>query len=118
MSDALKLNAITLRAMKFHTLIGVLPHEREHPQPVEIDLTAWTRRDGPVVDYRRLYADVRASVDVPSLSYLEELAESIATRLLADIRIMRVRVAVRKPHASLGGPLEHAEVAVTRARDD
>lgn len=111
-------DSITLRGMRFHTLIGILPHEREHAQPIEIDLTAWTRGGGSIVDYRRLYADVRESVDVPAHSYLESLAESIATRVLADRGIQRVRIAVRKPHVALGGPLDYAEVAVTRSRHD
>jgi dihydroneopterin aldolase len=110
------LDTITLRAMSFHTLIGVLPHEREHPQPLEIDLTSWVQGDG-VVDYRRLYGHVRAAIESPSLFYLEELAESIATRVLAEKAVSRVRVAVRKPHAAVGGPLAYAEVSVTRERD-
>lgn len=110
------LDAITLHGMSFHTLIGVLPHEREHPQPLEIDLTAWVNPGGAVVDYRRLYADVRSAMDA-QLFYLEELANSIAERILAEKGVQRVRVAVRKPHAALGGPLDFAEVAVVRSRD-
>lgn len=112
------LDAITLKRMTFHTLIGVLPHEREHPQPLEIDLTAWVQRGTGhgVVDYRRLYAEVRAAMDA-QLFYLEELADAIATRILLDKSVQRVRIAVRKPHVALGGPVEYAEVAVVRQRD-
>ena len=110
------LDAITLKGMSFHTLIGVLPHEREHPQPLEIDLTAWVTPGDDVVDYRRLYADVRGAIDA-QLFYLEELANSIAARVLAEKGVHRVRVAVRKPHVPLGGPLDFAEVAVVRLRD-
>lgn len=112
-----ELDAITLRGMSFHTLIGVLPHEREHPQPLEIDLTAWVRPGNPVVDYRRMYAEVRAAIQSPSLFYLEQLAESIAARILSEVEVQRVRIRVRKPHAAVGGPLEYAEVAVVRERD-
>lgn len=111
------LDAISLQAMSFHTLIGVLPHEREHPQPLEIDLTAWIPRGDAVVDYRGLYASVRAATEQPELFYLEELAESVATRVLQHGAVVRVRVAVRKPHAAVGGPLRFAEVAITRMRD-
>lgn len=112
-----ELDAITLHAMSFHTLIGVLPHEREHPQPLEIDLTAWVRHGEGIVDYRALYANVRAATEAPELFYLEELADSVASRVLAHASIERVRVAVRKPHAAVGGPLRFAEVAIVRARD-
>lgn len=102
--------------MRFHTLIGVLPHEREHPQPVEVDVTAWLRPLSGVVDYRRLYATVRESMDAPKLHYLEEVANAIARRVLAEPTVERVSVAVRKPHAAIGGPLEYVQVAITRQR--
>jgi len=110
-------DAITLHGMSFHTLVGVLPHEREHPQPIEIDLTAWVRSGDDVVDYRRLYAEVRDLMESSELFYLEELADSIATRILDEFAVERVRIAVRKPHAAVGGPLTYAEVAVVRERD-
>ena len=104
--------------MTFHTLVGVLPHEREHPQPVEVDITAWvTRSDKSVVDYRHLYAEVRNALEAPKLLYLEELANSIAARILETKAVQRVRVAVRKLHAAVGGPLDYAEVAVVRDRN-
>lgn len=118
MTDPLERDTITLRGMRFHTLIGVLPHEREHPQPVEVDLTAWMRMRSGVVDYRRLYATVREAMDAPELHYLEEVANAIAARILAEHAIERVRVAVRKPHAAIGGPVEYVQVAVTRERDE
>jgi dihydroneopterin aldolase len=111
------LDAITLHGMSFHTLIGVLPHEREHPQPLEIDLTAWVEPGKDVVDYRRLYAGVRTAMESPELFYLEELANSIADKILEERGVQRVRVAVRKPHVALGGPLDYAEVSIVRLRD-
>ncbi len=116
MSDP-ELDEITLRGMSFHTRIGVLPHEREHAQPLEIDLTAWVSMGKQILDYRRVYAEVREALDAPSLFYLEELAESIATRVLREPAVRRIRIAVRKPHAALGGPLEFVEVAIVRERD-
>ena len=110
-------DAITLRGMSFHTLIGVLPHEREHPQPLEIDLTVWLRREERILDYRRIYTEVRAAVDAAERFYLEELAESIASRVLAQPTVMRARVAIRKPHVAIGGPLRDVEVAIIRPPD-
>lgn len=111
-----ELDQITLQGMRFHALIGVLPHEREHAQPLEVDLTAWI--DGSeILDYRVLYGDVRDAVDVQPQGYLEHLAEAIATRALRHPPVQRVRVSVRKPHAAVGGPLEHAAVSIVRERD-
>ena len=112
-----ELDAITLNGMTFHTLIGILPHEREHPQPIEIDLTAWVEPNEETVDYRGLYVVVRETVEAPANYYLEELAESIAEQVFEVEAVQRVRVAVRKPHAAVGGPLKYAEVAIVRVRD-
>lgn len=109
--------AVSLRGMRFHTLVGVLPHEQALPQPLEVDLTAWT--DAPVhqpVDYRALY-DAAAGVATAGHGYLEELASALADRTLALPGVQRVAVAVRKPHVSLPGPLLHAEVRLERGRD-
>jgi len=110
---------ITLRAMRFHALIGILPHERTTKQPLEIDLTVSVTDDGHgVVDYRALYDDVASIVNAGPIDFLEELGDRIASSvLLAHARAQRVRVASRKPHVSLGGPLAYAEVVVERARD-
>ena len=109
---------ITLRAMRFHALIGILPHERTTTQPLEIDLTVSVMDDEGVVDYRALYDDVAAIVNAGPIDFLEELGDRVASSvLLAHARARRVRVASRKPHVALGGPLAYAEVVVERARD-
>ena len=103
--------------MRFHARIGILPHERELPQPLDVDLTVWTRaRAGAVLDYRSLYEGVAAAVGREHTDYLEELAERIAARALGDARVERARVAVRKPHVALPGPLVAAEVMIERER--
>lgn len=109
--------------MRFQSLIGALPHEREHPQPLEIDLTVWLpRRDAhsvpEIVDYASLYALVSGAVGRGHVTYLEQVASAIAQRALAVPRVERVRVAVRKPHVPLPGPLAFAEVVVEQDRDD
>lgn len=106
--------------MRFQARVGVLPHEREHPQPIEVDLTVWHERRGratieSIVDYRALY-DEAAQVVGADLELLENIGDQIAARVLARHAVSRVRVAVRKPHVALPGPLAHAEVVVDRRR--
>lgn len=106
--------------MRFHARVGVLPHEREHPQPVEVDVTVWRTRTGAadehtVLDYRRLY-DIAAAAVAREPLYLEEIGDDVAAGTLAAPGVERVRVTVRKPHVGLPGPLAHAEVVVQRAR--
>jgi dihydroneopterin aldolase len=110
--------AITLAAMRFHVRVGILPHERELTQPLELDLTVrLAPESAEVLDYRTLYALTREVIERGPLEYLETIGGEIASRCLALPGVASVRVAVRKPHVSLGGPLAHAEVVVEQDRE-
>jgi dihydroneopterin aldolase len=111
--------------MRFHVLVGVLPHEQLHPQPIEIDVTVWraprnddieSEADDAVVDYRELYDAVASRVTAGPLRFLEDVARTLVGDLLARPFVRRARVAVRKPHVPLPGPLAHAEVVVDSGR--
>lgn len=124
MSDAAAADAITLRGMKFHTLVGLLPHEEKFPQPLELDVTAFLslqqvgERDEPGMrlDYRSLYQTVAECVGDSHHRLLEGLCERIARAVLGLDGVARVRVAARKPHAPIPGPLDAVEVVVERTR--
>ena len=114
-------DAITLRGMRFHALVGILPHEREVPQPLEVDLTVWLgaavmgrEPAAPVVDYRELYDRVARVIGQGPLLHLEDVAAAIADAALDVHRVAEARVAVRKPHVALPGPLAYAEVVLHR----
>jgi dihydroneopterin aldolase len=106
--------AVTLAGMRFHARVGILPHEREVPQPLELDVTAWPTGANPVLDYRALYDAAAGAVAGEPLAYLEEVADDVAARVLAAGAAARVRVAVRKPHVAMPGPLAYAEVVLER----
>jgi 7,8-dihydroneopterin aldolase/epimerase/oxygenase len=108
---------ITLRAMRFHALVGILPHEREVPQPIEVDLLVRVHDGEGIVDYRRLYELTAQVLDAGPIDFLEEVAERVAQHALAHSeRVRFARVAVRKPHVALAGPVAYAEVAVERGK--
>jgi len=110
---------ITLRAMQFHALVGVLPHERTVPQPVEIDLQVHIAEADVVIDYRGLYDVVARTIAAGPIDFLEEIATRVADEALAhNPRIRSARIAVRKPHVALPGPLAYAEVVVERRAND
>lgn len=117
-------DAITLRGMRFHTLVGLLPHEAKFPQPLEFDVTAFLdlRRvgesDAPrmLLDYRKLYDTVAEAVGTSHHKLLEALCERIAAAVLSLDSVERVRVAARKPHAPIPGPLDSVEVVIERTR--
>lgn len=119
------MDAIRLLGMTFHTIVGDLPHEREHPQPIEIDVevstdvrpAAASDRLEEGLDYRRVHEAVAAVVTGdPSTAprLLETLAEDVARRVLSIDRVESVTVRVRKPRAALPGPLDTVEVEVAR----
>jgi dihydroneopterin aldolase len=108
---------VSLANMRFHVCVGILPHEREIAQLLEVDLVVRrpsTEQD--VLDYRDLYEATRATIEADPLTYLEPLAESLAARVLEFKGVSWCRVALRKPQVGLGGPLDHAQVAVERTR--
>ena len=114
--------SISLQGMQFHTLVGVLPHEQEHPQPLELDVTVWladpTGAGAAVsLDYRDLYVAMAETVEHSPVGYLEDLVDRAVQAALALAPVARARVAARKPHVALPGPLAFAEVAIERARD-
>jgi dihydroneopterin aldolase len=116
---------ISLKGMRFHTLVGLLPHEGSVPQPLELDLTVWRslrkvgESDSPkaLLDYRDLYAMVARTVGTSHIRLLEALCEKIASQALEFSGVKRARVAARKPHAPIDGPLDFVEVVVDRTRD-
>jgi 7,8-dihydroneopterin aldolase/epimerase/oxygenase len=121
-SDRVTMDVVTLKAMRFHARIGVLPHEAEIAQSIEVDASLWVRRgDGQlsakdIVDYRSVYDMVADVVTKGHISFLEEVGELIAERALQLPLVSKVRIAVRKPNVALPGPLAYAEVALERER--
>lgn len=106
---------ITLRNMKFHVLVGILPHEAELPQPLEVDLTVWTLTPADAAigtDYRDLYALVDECVRGEPIRYIEQVARDIVNRSLRHPNVIGARAAVRKPNVTLPGPIDWAEVVI------
>jgi dihydroneopterin aldolase len=113
-------DTVSLKGMRFHTRVGVLPHETQLPQPVEVDLSVTVSpatRPPNVVDYVALYAAVAEVMSTRHIAYLEEAAERVATAALGVTGVEAATVSVRKPHVPLPGPVEYAEVSITRARN-
>jgi len=108
---------ISLVGMRFHVRIGILSHERVHAQPLEIDVAVTRPDDAPLLDYRALYDMTATAVAGEPLDYLEQVAAAIADGALDLPDVRHARVAVRKPHVMLDGPLSYAEIVLERARE-
>jgi dihydroneopterin aldolase len=109
---------ITLKGMRFHAIVGILPHEREVAQPIEVDLTVTVSEGTGIVDYARLYRAASGVLTSGAIDFLEQIADRVADAAFeVSERVTRVSVAVRKPHVPLGGPLDYAEVVIEREMD-
>ena len=89
---------ITLQGMRFHTCVGLLPHEASVPQPLELDLTVW--------------------LSLRNVGTSDSPTDLLDYRVLYELVASTVRVAARKPHVPIEGPLDHVEVVIERTRDD
>jgi 7,8-dihydroneopterin aldolase/epimerase/oxygenase len=114
---------ITLTGIEVFGHHGVLAHERELGQRFVVDVAldvhlapaAASDELADTVDYGRLARLVAEEVAGEPANLIETVAERIATRCLADPRVMATEVTVHKPSAPL--PVLAAEVAVTVRRD-
>ena len=121
------MDRIFLRGMRFMACHGVLPHEREVPQPFEVDvemgldLRAAGESDdlGDTVNYAKIYDVVSTVLTVTRKYLIEAIAEEIADDLLRDFDSLRwVRVTVHKPAAPIDGIFSDVGVTILRRRKD
>jgi dihydroneopterin aldolase len=113
-----------LRNIQLEGRHGFYEHEREVPQPFEVDVEMLLdlRRAGidddlaKSVDYGRVYDVVRRIVETASFRLLEALAEAISDEILSEFDVVEVGVRVRKPAVQLSGPLDYAGVEIWRSR--
>mgnify|MGYP000854182647 FL=1 len=121
------MDRIFLRGMRFMACHGVLPHEREVPQPFEVDVEMGLdmRAAGEsddlddTVNYAKVYDVVSTVLTVARKYLIEALAEEIADDLLRDFDSLRwVRVTVHKPSAPIDGIFSDVGVTILRHRKD
>ena len=121
------MDRIFLRGMRFMACHGVLPHEREVPQPFEVDvemgldLRAAGESDDldDTVNYAKVYDVVSTVLTVTRKYLIEAIAEEIADDLLRDFDVLcLVRVTVHKPAAPIDGIFSDVGVSILRRRKD
>jgi 7,8-dihydroneopterin aldolase/epimerase/oxygenase len=110
---------IELKGIEVVARHGVLEHEKQEPQVFLIDLTLYLdlstagKSDDLVdtVDYGKLAQVTHDLVQRESHDLIESVAQQIATAVLDEPLVDRVRVTVHKPEAPI--PLIFSDVAVT-----
>jgi len=117
-------DAIELRDLRVMAFCGVLPEEESRRQPFAIDLDVYLdlRRAGQsddladTLDYGSLVASVAELARDGRYQLLERFAADIATAVLADARVERTRVSVRKLRPPVAQDLGTSGVSITRGR--
>ncbi len=120
---------LSLLGMRFHGRHGVLPEEKLHEQPFEVDVVlhsdlreaADSDDLAATVDYSGVFDLVRGIVEGPSVDLIEALAGRIAAAVLEatdPARVEAIEVRVRKPAAPLDGEFDTVEAALLRRRPD
>jgi len=115
---------IELRGLRALGICGVLPEERERPQPFEVDLALEVdlapagRSDDldDTVDYGTLAEAVVAVVQETRFQLLEALAAAVAECALADARVVAVTVRLRKLRPPVPVDLASSGVRIRRER--
>jgi 7,8-dihydroneopterin aldolase/epimerase/oxygenase len=116
---------IELRGLRVMARVGVLPHEKEADQPLEldldlvVDLSAAGASDAlaDTVDYGAVCDAAVAAVRAGHVELLERLAGGVAEAVLAaDGRIAAVEVAVRKLRPPVPHDLASSGVRIVRSR--
>ena len=125
MSDRPAADRIEIRDLRVLGAHGVLPEEKDRPQPFSVDIVAWldmmaaqhSDALADTVDYGAL-AQVAADVVAGrSFQLLEALAGRLADVLLVtDARLEAVEVTVRKLRPPLALQVESTGVRVRRTR--
>lgn len=116
---------IVLEGMIFYGFHGASSAEQEVGQrfivdlEVEFDLSAAGLSDdiADTIHYTRLFTLAKEILEGPSRKLLENVAETIASRMLSEYPIDAVRVRVKKPEAPIkGSVLSYAGVDIMRRR--
>jgi dihydroneopterin aldolase len=96
---------LTLTGLRFNANLGVLDHEKDAPQPIEVDaeLNLGTQpllpRDDDlfhVLDYRRVRTIIIEECTAEHMNLLESLIGKLAKRLLDLPGVLGVRVRIAK----------------------
>lgn len=112
-----------LKQIRIECIVGVYPHERDHPQPIELDLeldydfeaAAASDAIDDAVDYAGIIDDVTALIQREKFQLIETMAERATRLLLAEHAAVRsVRLEIRKPNALPAAACSFVRVVRTR----
>jgi FolB domain-containing protein len=109
---------IFITNLLIRAIIGVNDQERETPQDILVNVTAYTDTQlaaqsdniADCVDYASLTKKIRALVERARRFTVEALAEDIANLTLNSLKVQKVMVRVEKPGAVMGAESVGVEI--------
>lgn len=115
---------IRLNDMVFYGFHGVHDEERKLGQRFIVTVHMHTdpgidsqiKHLEDTVDYTKVYAEIKQILETRQFYILEDCANMIADKLLADFPLIRsVTVCIQKPSVAIQGILKSVEVELTRS---
>jgi 7,8-dihydroneopterin aldolase/epimerase/oxygenase len=113
-----------VKGLRIDAVVGILPHEREAPQPLSVDVevdydfapAAASEGIADAVDYAKLASELSALIQARKFLLIETLAEEAARWVLEQHPSVRaVRLEVRKPEAVPAADCAFTRVARQRS---
>lgn len=105
MSNTLGTQTLTLTGLRFDASLGILEHEKDQPQPIQVDaeLNLGTQPLTPsdddithVLDYRKVRQIIITECTAVHVNLLESLIGKLAHRLMQLPGVQGVRVKIAK----------------------
>ena len=117
-------DCIQLRGLRVVCVVGVLPEERERPQPIEIDIDIYTDLSAAgasddlidTVDYGVAAEAVTQTCLSSQAQLLEHLAQLIADDLLKSTKVSLVDITIKKLRPPIPLDINFTAVQVVRRR--
>ena len=115
-------DCIQLRGLRVVCIVGVLPEERERPQPIELDIDIYTdlsiagKSDdlADTVDYGAAAEAVSEICLSSQAQLLEHLAQRIADQLLLLTPVSAVAITIKKMRPPIPVDINSTAVQVVR----
>ncbi len=125
---------VQLEGLRLAARIGIREGESDIPQPIVVDTRLEVRKGPPsgpgalvaawaaerefreAVCYDTLATRIRGVAESGVWTLAEDLAEALVALCLADDRVLRVTVRVRKPHAIPDADAAGVEIEATREK--
>jgi len=123
-SSAARTDRIDITGLRAVTIVGALPHEREIPQPLQVDLSmsvdlaeaGWSDELSDTADYGAVAERVVAVVEESKDVLLERLVARVAEAVLSFDRVEEVEITLTKLRPPLAVDASSTSVTIRRSR--